>query len=85
MRRSNREPWRGHSTVQVSCVELAVDELAVVVRAAVLDREELAGAVEDADLEVLPSTSLRSPGRQLVDGADVDHGPNQTSQVGIEV
>src|SRR3712207_8616275 len=35
-------------------VELTLDEGAVVVRAAVLDREDLAVAVEDADLEVLP-------------------------------
>src|SRR5918998_3997560 len=35
-------------------IELPVDELAVVVGAAILDRQELAGAVEHADLEVLP-------------------------------
>src|ERR1044072_2100058 len=33
-------------------VELALDQLAVVVRAAVLDGEDLAAAVDDADLEV---------------------------------
>src|SRR5918995_6059212 len=38
----------------VGVVELAVDELAVVVRAAILDGEELATAVDHADLEVLP-------------------------------
>src|SRR5215216_314810 len=32
-------------------VELSVDQLAVIVRAAVLDGEDLATAVEDADLE----------------------------------
>src|SRR5215204_5989342 len=35
-------------------VQLALDQLPVVVRAPVLDREERAGAVEDADLELLP-------------------------------
>src|SRR6476661_6200189 len=33
-------------------VELTVDELAVVMRAAVLDGEDLAATVDDADLEV---------------------------------
>src|SRR5215213_7952714 len=37
----------------VILVELSVDQLAVVVRAAVLDGEDLAAAVDDADLEVL--------------------------------
>src|SRR3954466_9282517 len=37
----------------VLLVELAVHQLAVVVRAAVLDGEDLATAVDDADLEVL--------------------------------
>src|SRR6185503_6647242 len=35
-------------------VQLAIGQRPVVVRAAVLDREELACAVEDPDLEVLP-------------------------------
>src|SRR5215510_2468291 len=34
-------------------IELALHQLAVVMRAAVLDREERAVAVEDADLEVI--------------------------------
>ena len=38
VRRSNSEPWRGHSTVQLLLVELALGERPVVVRAAVLDR-----------------------------------------------
>src|SRR3954470_21460589 len=37
----------------VLVVELTVHELAVVMRAAILDREDLAAAVDDADLEVL--------------------------------
>ena len=67
VRRSKREPWRGHSTVHVLLVELAVDEIAVVVRAAVLDGEDVAGAVEDADLEVLPLDELALAGRQLLE------------------
>src|SRR3954447_8320037 len=51
-----------------------VEELAVVVRAAVLDREQLAVAVEDADLEVLPRDETMLAGRQLGDRADVDDG-----------
>src|SRR5919199_3925595 len=53
-------------------VELALDERPVVVRAAVLDREDLAVAVEDPDLEVLPLDQAHRAGRQLGDGADVD-------------
>ena len=37
-------------------------------RAAVLDGEQLAIAVEDADLEVLPLDHPAGPGRQLGDG-----------------
>jgi hypothetical protein len=44
------------------------------VRAAVLDREQLATAVEDADLEILPFDQAMVAGRELLDGADVDHG-----------
>src|SRR3954451_25103007 len=55
-------------------VDLAVQELAVVVRAAILDRQQLALAVEDADLQVLPLDQAVLPGRELFDAADVDHG-----------
>ena len=65
VRRSNSEPCRGHSTVQVCLVELALGERAVVVGAAVLDREDLAVAVEDPDLEVLPVDDAGLAGRQL--------------------
>src|SRR5215210_5028483 len=54
-------------------VELALHELAVVVRAAVLDREQRAAAVEDADLEVVPLDELALARGQLVEAADVDH------------
>ena len=74
VRRSKREPWRGHSTVQCSCVELALHEVAVVVRAAVLDGEDVATAVEDADLELVPLDELALARGQLLDAADVDHG-----------
>src|SRR5919206_2341940 len=47
-------------------VDRAVEELAVVVRAAVLDGEQLAVAVEDADLEVLPLDEAVLAGWQLV-------------------
>jgi hypothetical protein len=54
-------------------IELAGDEVAVVVRAAVLDGEELAAAVEDADLEILPLHELALAGGELVHTADFDH------------
>src|SRR5919199_783047 len=56
----------------VVLVELALDERAVVVRAAVLDREDLAVAVEDPDLEVLPLDQPHPARRELGDAADVD-------------
>src|SRR3954447_26115672 len=55
-------------------VDVALEEQAVVVAAAVLDREDLAAAVDDADLEVLDLHDARGAGRQLRDGADVDEG-----------
>ena len=74
VRRSKREPWRGHSTVHVSWSNSPCGEIAVVVRAAVLDGEDVAGAVEYADLEVLPLHELALAGGQLLEPADVDHG-----------
>src|SRR5262245_38024312 len=53
-------------------VELPLHELAVVVRAAVLDREDLTAAVDDADLEVLPRDEALRAGRKLLFWADVD-------------
>ena len=53
-------------------IELALGQRAVVVRAAVLDGEDLAVAVEDADLEVLPFDDAGSAGRELGERADVD-------------
>jgi hypothetical protein len=54
-------------------VELALHEVAVIVRAAVLDREQRAAAVEDADLEVVPFDELALARWELVEAADVDH------------
>src|SRR3954467_3681183 len=53
-------------------IDLALGERAVVVRAAVLDGVDLAVAVEDADLEVLPFHDARGAGRELRERADVD-------------
>src|SRR5690349_11715460 len=53
-------------------IELAFGQRAVVVRAAVLDGEDLAVAVEDTDLEVLPFDDAGSAGRELGERADVD-------------
>src|SRR4051794_20973350 len=53
-------------------IQLPLGERTVVVRAAVLEREQLAVAVEDADLEVLPLDDARGTGRELRERADVD-------------
>src|SRR3954471_23126494 len=53
-------------------VELALDELAVVMRAAILDGEDLATAVDDADFEVLVLHEALLPRRELFQRADVD-------------
>src|SRR5215218_5567765 len=61
----------------VLLIQLALDELAVVMGAAVLDGEDLATAVDDADLEVLPLDETLLAGRQLFNGADVDQGAHR--------
>src|SRR5688500_17862687 len=53
-------------------IQLAVRQGPVVVRAAVLDGEDLATTVEDPDLEVLPLHQASCAGRKLVERADVD-------------
>src|SRR3954452_7213474 len=53
-------------------IQLPFGERTIVVRAAVLDREQLTVAVEDADLEVLPFDDARGTGRELRERADVD-------------
>src|SRR5690349_10252180 len=66
----------------VLLVELAVHQLAVVMRAAVLDREDLAAAVDHADLEVLVLHQALAARRELFEGTDVDQGthfPNSDS------
>src|SRR3954462_14874486 len=58
-------------------VELALHELAVVMRAAVLDREHLAVAVEYADLEIVQLDESLLAGRQILYGTDVEQGAHQ--------
>src|SRR4051794_1900524 len=53
-------------------IHRAIEQLAVVVRAAVLDGEQLAVAVEDPDLEILPGDETMLAGRELLGGTDVD-------------
>src|SRR4051794_28596608 len=53
-------------------IQLPLGERPIVVRAAGLGREQLAVAVEDADLEVLPLDDARGTGRELRELADVD-------------
>src|SRR4051812_36977668 len=61
-------------------IQLPLGQGPVIVRAAVLEREELAVAVEDADLEVVPLDDARGTGRELGERADFDdlgcHGGN---------
>src|SRR3954471_21397402 len=66
----------------VLLVELAVHQLAVVVRAAVLDREDLATAIDDADFEVLVLDQALLARRQLFERADVDKGTQTKSDSG---
>src|SRR5215208_2247309 len=60
----------------------SVEQLAVVVRAAILDRQQLAVAVEDADLQLLPRDETMLAGRELLDGADVDQLAQKSDSVG---
>src|SRR3954453_5653340 len=53
-------------------IQLPLGGRAIGVAAAVLEREQLAVAVEDADLEVLPLDDARGTGRELRERADVD-------------
>src|SRR4051812_3413724 len=63
-------------------IHRAVEQLAVVVRATILDGEQLAFAVEDPDLEVLPRDEPVLAGRQLVHGAYVDDLAQKSDSVG---
>src|SRR5919206_4947213 len=63
-------------------IDRAVQELAIVVRAAILDREQLAVAVEDADLEAVPRGEAVLAGRKLVNRADVDDWAQKSDSVG---
>src|ERR1019366_2458784 len=67
-------------------VQLALDEWTVVVRAAILDRIQRAGAVEHADLEVLPFDQADFAWLQVLDGAhfdDLGHGLNPSAEIGF--
>src|SRR4051812_41988806 len=52
-------------------VDVPLEQQAVVVAAAILDGEQLAVAVDDADLEVLDLHDARGAGRQVREGAEV--------------
>src|SRR3954451_7668353 len=58
-------------------IELSVHQLAVVVRATVLDRVHLAVAVEYADLEVCQLDEKLLAGLEILHGADVDKGAHE--------
>src|SRR3954454_17657443 len=58
-------------------VQLALDEFAVVVRAAVLDRVQRAVAVEYADLEVVQLDESLLAGPEILHGTDVEHGAHE--------
>src|SRR3954470_15999351 len=58
-------------------IELSVHQLAVVVRAAVLDRVHLAVAVEYADLEVRQLDESLLAGREILYGTDVEQGAHE--------
>src|SRR3954447_18597159 len=58
----------------VFVVQLPFNQFAVVMRAAILDGEQLASTVDDADLEVLPRDETLLAGWELFEGADVDQG-----------
>src|SRR3954454_21052557 len=53
-------------------VDVPLEQQPVVVAAAVLDREDVAIAVDDADLHVLELDDAGGAGGQVGDGADVD-------------
>src|SRR3954452_24710983 len=55
-------------------VEVALAERPLVVRAAILDRAELAAEVVDADLELPLRDDLRGAGRQLLERPDLEIG-----------
>src|SRR3954449_8562293 len=58
-------------------IEFSVHQLAVVVRAAVLDRVHLAVAVEYADLEVVQLDESLLAGREILYGTDVEQGAHE--------
>src|SRR4051794_7206383 len=65
----------------VLLVELAVHQLAVVVRAAILDGEDLAAAVDNADFEVLVLDQTLLARRERFEGTDVDQGTHSVNPI----
>src|SRR5215207_850179 len=62
-------------------IELALGQRTVVVRAAVLDGEQLATAVEHPDLQVLPFHDARGTGGKVRERADLDEFCGQGEDV----
>ena len=60
-------------------IDLTFEQVAVVVRAAVFDGDEVAIAVEHADLEVLPLDEPMLAGQEFLNCADVNHGAQNAS------
>src|SRR4051794_20024870 len=58
-------------------IELAVQQLAVVMGAAILDRVQRAVAVEHADLDVLELDETLLAGWQRIERADVENGAHE--------
>src|SRR3954465_8136539 len=67
-----QRPVSGALDRAVLGVELTLDQLAVIVRAAVLDGEHGAIAIEDAELELIHLDETLLAGRQFIERADVD-------------
>src|SRR3954462_660038 len=65
-------PVPGAFNSAIFVVQLAFDELSVVMRTAVLDGEDLASAVDHADLQVLPRDEALLARGEVLEGADVD-------------
>jgi len=79
VRRTKTDPWRGHSTA------LASQSMSSRCPSSC---EQLAVAVDDAELEILPLDENVLAGEQFLEGADVDHGAHgakPTAKVGLEV
>ena len=86
VRTTKTDPWRAHSTALAS--QSMSSRCPSSVRAAILAGEQLAVAVDDAELEILPLDENVLDREQFLEGADVDHGAHgakPTTKVGLEV